>query len=61
VRQGAKNIIAPPPIKTVEFEVKNRRKLSAEKAKAKHLLLLLLFFFDSNETRLALETHLTKL
>jgi len=31
------NIFVPPPIKTAEFEVKNRCK-SAEEAKAEHLL-----------------------
>jgi len=32
---GNKNIFAPPPTKTAEFEVKNRRK-GVEKAKAEH-------------------------
>jgi len=43
---GEKNIFTPPPRKTVEFEVKNRRQ-SSEKAKAEHLQLLLMLFFDS--------------
>jgi len=46
-QQRAKNIVAPPPTKAAEFEVKNRRK-SAEKAKTKHLLLLCLFYFKNN-------------
>jgi len=37
LRQGARNILAPTPTKTTEFEVKNRCK-SAEEAKTKQLL-----------------------
>jgi len=48
---GDKNNFAPPPIKTAEYEVKNRRK-NAEEAKALHLLFVLLFIFRSNKTDL---------
>jgi len=37
LRPGARNILAPPVTKTIEFEVKNRCK-NAEAAKAEHLL-----------------------
>jgi len=36
LRQGARNILATPPTKTTESEVKNRCK-SAEEAKVEHL------------------------
>jgi len=42
---GGKNIFAPPPTKTVEFEVKNMRK-SAEEAKAQHLLFVTSVYFS---------------
>jgi len=45
----------PIPTKTAEFKVKN----SAEEAKAENLLLLFLLFFNSNKTRLVLESHST--
>jgi len=48
-----KNIFAPPPTKTIAFEVKNRRK-SAEEVTAEHLLTLLLL--SSNKTRLDAKT-----
>jgi len=41
---GAKNVFAPPPTKTVKFEVKNKRK-SAEEAKAEHLLFVTAVIF----------------
>jgi len=42
---GDKTIFAPPPTKTAEFEVKNRRK-SAEETKALHLLLVTSVYFS---------------
>jgi len=45
LRPEARNILAPPPTKTKEFEVKNRCK-NAEETKAEHLLQLLLLFFS---------------
>jgi len=43
LRPGAKNIFAPPPTKTAEFEMKNWCE-STKEAKAEHLLFVLLFF-----------------
>jgi len=43
LRPGARNIFAPPVIKTAEFKVKNRCK-SAEKVKAEHVLELFCSF-----------------
>jgi len=42
---GDKIIFAPPPTKTAEFEVNNRRK-SAEEAKALHLLFVTSVYFS---------------
>jgi len=42
---GDKPIFAPPPTKTAEFEVKNKRK-SAEEAKALHFLFVTAVYFS---------------
>jgi len=42
---GDKTIFALPPIKTAEFEVKNKRK-RAEKAKALHSLFVTFVYFS---------------
>jgi len=42
---GDKTIFAPSPIKTAEFEVKNRRKIAKE-TKALHLLFVTSVYFS---------------
>jgi len=42
---GDKTVFAPPPTKTAEFEVKNRRKC-VEEAKALHLLFVTSVYFS---------------
>jgi len=42
LRPGARNILAPPPMKTTELEVKNKW-TSAEEAKVKHVCYFVIF------------------
>jgi len=56
----ARNIFAPPVIKSAEFKVKNRCK-SAEEAKIMHCTGVILSFLDDNEAHLMLETNPTRL